>query len=171
MITIRELTRRDIPQLQELAVRIYRDTFTHQHTASNMEAFLRKDYSTESFEHEFAEPGSKYYFACDGNTPAGYLRLRYNNEAEGHLGKNTMELHRLYIDVSYQGRNIGNQFMEFAIDQARQQKVDWLWLGVWEHNPKAQRFYQRWGFERFAEHIFQMGDEAQTDWLLKKRIS
>jgi ribosomal protein S18 acetylase RimI-like enzyme len=169
-ITIRELTRLDIPQLQELAVRIYRDTFTHQNSASDMEAFLRKDYSTDSFEREFGEDGSRYYFACDGDVPVAYLRLRYNGEAEDHLGKNTLELHRLYVDTAYQGRNIGNQLMEFAIEQARELGVDWLWLGVWEHNPKAHRFYERWGFVRFADHVFQMGDDAQTDWLLKKRI-
>ena len=170
-ITIRELTRADIPQLQELAIRIYRDTFSGQNSEANMEAFLAKDYSVESFEGEFDEKGSSYFFACDGERPVGYLRLRYSTEAEGHLGKNTIELHRIYIDVKYQGHGLGKLLMEFALDRAALLKVDWLWLGVWEHNPRAQRFYASWGFERFGEHIFQMGDEAQTDWLLKKRIS
>jgi hypothetical protein len=41
---------------------------------------------------------------------------------------------------------------------------------VWERNFKAQAFYRQWGFERFGEHVFQMGDDAQTDWLLKRKI-
>ena len=170
-MTIRELTRRDIPQLRELAVRIYRDTFSGQNTPANMETFLQKDYSVESFNREFDERGSFYFFACDGQTPVGYLRLRNNAEAEPYLGKNTIELHRLYIDARYQGRQVGKLLMEFALEYARNLKVDWIWLGVWEHNPRAQAFYERWGFEKFSEHIFQMGEEAQTDWLLKKRIA
>jgi diamine N-acetyltransferase len=170
MISIRELSREDIPQLRELAIRIYRDTFSNQNTPENMEAFLRKDYSVENFEREFDEPGSQYFFACDEKNPVGYLRLRYNKEAEEHLGKNTIEIHRLYVDVNHQGKRVGHKLMEFAIEQAEKSDVDWIWLGVWEHNPKAQRFYERWGFTRFADHIFQMGNEAQTDWLLKRRI-
>ena len=170
-ITIHELTRADIPQLRDLAIRIYRDTFSGQNSEANMEAFLAKDYSVESFDREFDETGSAYFFACDNSRPVGYLRLRKSKEAEAHLGDNTIELHRLYVDINYQGHGLGKLLMEFALERARELKVDWLWLGVWEHNPRAQRFYTSWGFERFAEHIFQMGDEAQTDWLLKKRIS
>jgi ribosomal protein S18 acetylase RimI-like enzyme len=171
MIHIRALTPTDIPALRELAIRIYRDTFSHQNTPANMEAFLASDYSEESFQREFEEEGSKYFFACNDERPIAYLRLRRSKEAEKHLGPNTIELHRIYIDVSYQGKKIGDLLMDFAIQQAVSQKVDWIWLGVWEHNPRAQRFYERWGFTRFADHIFQMGDDAQTDWLLKKKIS
>jgi ribosomal protein S18 acetylase RimI-like enzyme len=171
MIAIRELSRQDIPQLRDLAIRIYRDTFSHQNSAENMEAFLRKDYSLDNFQREFNESGSQYFFACDDDEPVGYLRLRYNTEAEEHLGKNTIELHRIYVDAKYQGQRVGHKLMEFAIEKAKESGVDWLWLGVWEHNPKAQRFYERYGFTRFAEHVFQMGDDAQTDWLMKKRIA
>jgi ribosomal protein S18 acetylase RimI-like enzyme len=170
MITIRKLAVSDIPALRELAIRIYRDTFSHQNSPENMEAFLRKDYSEQSFQREFAEDGSQYFFACDDEKPVAYLRLRRSKEAEPHLGPNTIELHRLYVDINYQGKKIGDLLMDFALKLAAAQKVDWIWLGVWEHNPRAQRFYERWGFTRFAEHVFQMGEDAQTDWLLKKRI-
>jgi len=169
--TIRELTRKDIPQLKELAIRIYRDTFSELNSPENMEAFLQKDYSIESFNREFNEDNSAYFFACIEGTPVGYLRLRRNEEAESQLGKNSLEIHRIYVDVNYQGKSIGRDLMQFAIDYAVRLKVDWIWLGVWEHNPRAKEFYRKWGFERFGEHVFQMGDDAQTDWLMKKKIS
>jgi ribosomal protein S18 acetylase RimI-like enzyme len=167
---IRQLSEKDIPQLRALAIRIYKDTFSVSNTVENMEAFIKKDYSVESFEKEFREEGSSYFFALDNDVAAGYLRLRKNPEAEHYLGSNTIELHRLYVDVNFQGKQIGALLMQHALDVAISLKVDWIWLGVWEHNPKAQNFYLRWGFERFAEHVFQMGDEAQTDWLMKKKI-
>lgn len=169
-LTIRELTRNDIPQLREIAIRIYRDTFSGQNAPENMEAFLERDYSLASFDREFDEAGSACFFACDGDTPVGYLRLRRNNEAEAQLGSNTIELHRIYVDINYQGRSVGRELMQFALGYARNLKVDWIWLGVWEHNPRAQEFYRKWGFERFSEHAFHMGNEVQTDWLLRKKI-
>jgi diamine N-acetyltransferase len=171
MITIRALSVQDIPALRTLAIRIYRDTFSNDNTPENMEAFLNRDYSEESFRNEFKEKDSSYFFAEENDIPVGYLRLRSNNEVEAYLGKNTIELHRLYVDQKYQGKKVGTLLMEKALNVARDLKVEWLWLGVWERNPKAQRFYNKWGFERFSEHVFQMGDEAQTDWLLKKRIN
>lgn len=170
MITIRPLTVEDIPVLRELAIRIYRETFSHNNTAENMEAFLATDYSLESFRSEFAEDGSLYFFAEEAGVPVGYLRLRKSTEAESLLGSNTIELHRLYIDPAHQGKRIGTILMEYALELAKGMGVDWIWLGVWEKNPKAQKFYDHWGFERFSQHVFQMGQEAQIDWLLKKRV-
>jgi ribosomal protein S18 acetylase RimI-like enzyme len=167
---VRALTEKDITQLRELAIRIYRDTFSISNTTENMDAFIAKDYSIESFQKEFHEEGSSYFFALENDIPVGYLRLRKNPEAESYLGPNTIELHRLYVDINFQGKQVGALLMQHALDVAKSLKVDWIWLGVWEHNPKAQKFYFKWGFERFAEHVFHMGDEDQTDWLLKKKI-
>ena len=135
-----------------------------------MEAFINTDYTLDRFHQEFTEEGSRYFFAEEEGKPAGYLRVRKNNEAEKYLGQNTIELHRIYVDQKYQGKKVGALLMQHALDIAQQLKVDWIWLGVWEKNPRAQKFYEQWGFERFSEHIFQMGDESQTDWLMKKRI-
>lgn len=136
-----------------------------------MESFIHTDYTLARFQAEFREEGSHYFFAEEERIPVGYLRMRKNDEAEKYLGKNTIELHRIYVDQKYRGRKVGVLLMQQALAIARELKVDWIWLGVWEKNPRAQKFYQQWGFERFSEHIFQMGDESQTDWLMKKRIN
>ncbi|HZY80290.1 MAG TPA: N-acetyltransferase [Cyclobacteriaceae bacterium] len=169
-MTIRELTEADIPVLRDIAIKIFRDTFTHSNTPENLEAFLKRDYNTESFKKEFGEPGSRYFFISDGDRIAGYLRLRKNPEVDHILGKNTIEIHRIYVDPEYHGKKVGDQLMQFSIDIANQDKHDWIWLGVWEHNPRAIKFYTKWGFERFSEHDFFMGDEKQTDFLLRKKL-
>ncbi len=169
-MTIRELTVSDIPALRDLAIKIYRETFSEQNSEESMEAFLARDYSIESFQKEFTEPGSRYFFISDGSTPAGYLRMRRNTEADHLLGPNNIELHRIYIDKSYHGKQVGARLMRLALDIAKEGKFEWIWLGVWEYNPRAQRFYEKWGFEKFSEHIFHMGDEEQTDWLLRKKL-
>lgn len=169
-MTIRELTEADIPELRDIAIKIFRDTFTDLNTPENLEAFLKRDYNTESFTKEFAEPGSRYFFISDNGTTAGYLRLRQNSEVDHLLGSNTTEIHRLYVDPAYHGRKVGDQLMQFALDAAKQKSNEWIWLGVWEHNPRAKRFYEKWGFEKFSEHDFFMGEEKQTDWLLRRKV-
>lgn len=74
------------------------------------------------------------------------------------------------MDVNYQGKKVGSALMRFALDYARAQNLEWIWLGVWENNHRAQEFYAHWGFERFSEHIFMMGPDPQTDWLMRFRL-
>lgn len=136
-----------------------------------MEVFLATDYSVASFEEEFQQKESWYFFAQENDQPVGYLRLRKTKEVEHLLGSNTIELHRLYVDAAHQGKKVGALLMQHAIDLATSKQADWIWLGVWEKNSKALEFYRRWGFEKFSEHLFQMGSDAQTDWLLKKSLT
>lgn len=176
-MTIRELTTTDIPELVALATKIFRDTFTHLNTPEAMEGFISKDYTFENFERELHEADTKYFFACDDEGKAiAYMRLRKNPEVDHLIGSNNIEIQRIYVDQAHQGqpgpggRKVADQLMQLAIDIAKEKKHDWIWLGVWEHNLRAQRFYQKWGFEKFSEHDFYMGDERQTDWLMRKDL-
>lgn len=169
-MTIRELTPADIPELRTLAIKIFRDTFTPLNTPEAMEAAIEKEYNVKGFEREFTESGQRYYFICDNDKGIGYLRLRKNSEVDHILGTNHIELQRIYVDQAYHGQKVGDKLMQLAIDVANENKHDWIWLGVWEHNPRAQRFYEKWGFEKFSEHDFYMGVERQIDWLMRKAL-
>jgi len=169
-VVVRELTTNDIPELRELAIKIFRDTFTHNNTPEAMEGYIEKDYKVSDFEREFSEPHQRYFFVCDGNKAIGYLRVRRNKEVDHLLGTNNIELQRIYVDHAYHGQKVGDKLMQLAIDIATEGKFDWIWLGVWEHNPRAQKFYQKWGFEKFSEHPFYMGEERQTDWLMRRKL-
>lgn len=169
-MTIRELTAADIPELRALAIKVFRDTFTHLNTPEAMEGAIEKEYNIKGFEKEFTEPGQRYFFICDHGKAIGYLRLRKNSEVDHLLGKNHIELQRIYVDQAYHGQKVGDKLMQLAIDIANELKHEWLWLGVWEHNPRAQRFYEKWGFEKFSEHPFYMGEERQTDWLMRRAL-
>lgn len=156
--------------MREVAIRSYTDTFADSNTPENMEAFFTESYSLSKLENEFYEPLSVLYLACDADKVVGFLRLRVNDEVKNELGENTIELQRLYIDTDYHGIQIGKHLMEKALIYARENRFNWIWLGVWERNFNAQHFYAKWGFEKFGEHVFQMGDDPQIDWLLKKKL-
>ncbi len=60
--------------------------------------------------------------------------------------------------------------MQTVLDYAIENGFDTVWLGVWEYNHRAQAFYKKCGFEHVGEHIFQLGNDPQTDWIWQKKI-
>lgn len=162
-------TREDLPGIQRLAVKVYYETFAASNSQENMQHYIASSLSLERFEQEFEESGSVFFVALE-ETMAGYAKLRTSDEVAHLLGTNSIELQRLYVDVAFQNRKVGAMLMKACLDYAVAKKFEWMWLGVWEKNFKAQQFYLKWGFEKFSEHIFQMGDDPQTDWLMKKPL-
>ncbi|MFM9840257.1 MAG: GNAT family N-acetyltransferase [Cyclobacteriaceae bacterium] len=177
-ITIRLSTLEDTALMRDLAIKSYLDTFAESNTPEDMAAFLKDSYSLEKMQKEFYEPGAVLYLAYRnewgheplGDNMVGFLRLRINEEAADKLGNNSIELHRLYVHPDCKGMGVGKKLLEAALFYSEQHKFDWIWLGVWEKNFNAQKIYAKWGFEKFGEHVFQMGDDAQTDWLLKRDL-
>jgi diamine N-acetyltransferase len=163
--------------MRDLAIKSFSDTFAESNTPENMAAFLTDSYSLKKMQEEFYEPRAVLYLAYKNGlgskgkeSMVGFLRLRVSDEAADKLGNNSIELHRLYVHPDCKGMGIGKKLLEAALTYSMQNKFDWIWLGVWERNFNAQKVYAKWGFEKFGEHIFQMGTDAQTDWLMKKDL-
>ncbi len=170
MLEIRRAQPKDIQQLREISIQTQMDTFADQNTPEVMEAHIESMFNPVTFENDFYAPDSAYYIAWEGGEMAGFSRVRITDEAAEHLGTNALELHRIYVTKKFLGRGIGFALVKHAIDYARERKFEWLWLGVWEKNVRAQEFYAKCGFVRFAEHIYMMGHEPQNDWLLKFKL-
>ena len=171
MIEVRPARLEELGLLRKVAIETFIEAFAEFNTAENMEAFLKEAYHPDTLEKEWREEGSMSYLVWEESDPIGFARLRINGEVENQLGKNTIELQRLYVHPVHQGKKIGSLLMKQVFDYARKHAYEWIWLGVWERNFKAQEFYAKWGFEKFSEHIFQMGDDPQVDWLLRKKMS
>lgn len=171
MIDVKKATGKDVPVLVQLARKTFEESFSEDNTPSNMTAYLNDAFSPEKVAQEIEETDSQYFLAWEGNNPVGYARVRLSNEVKDDLQESALELQRIYVDGAHQGKRIGVALIDACLNYARQHNFHWIWLGVWEKNFKAQKFYENWGFEKFGEHVFQMGDDPQTDWLMKKRIN
>jgi ribosomal protein S18 acetylase RimI-like enzyme len=169
-VLIREATIVDLPKLRNLAISVFTITFEKANNPDDFKAFMDEAYSEAQMRKELAEPGAVYLIAEDGDQFAGYARVRENNEVDQYLGPNHLELQRLYADIPWQGKGVAKALMDACEKIARDRGKDWIWLGVWEHNPKAQHYYTKHGYERFSEHSFMLGNDKQTDWLMKKKI-
>lgn len=170
MIQIVKITPDDADILLQLAHKTFEDAFRHQNSPDDYDAYVAQAFTRKKILSEILNSDSFFYFAMDGDEPVGYLKLNTGNAQTEHHDKNYLEVERIYILASQQGKRIGDQLLNFAIDLARQNNNDSIWLGVWEHNLGAQRFYQRHGFEPFGSHQFMLGNDVQTDLLMKKDL-
>jgi len=170
MIEVKAARIEDIPEMRQVAITTYRNTFEPFNTPENMQTYIDQSYNLEVLSKELNEANSKLLIAQEGDQLVGFARLRESNEVVELLGNNTVELQRLYVLTSAQGKSVGKLLMQHSLRYASDCHYGWMWLGVWEKNFKAQEFYKKWGFEKFSEHTFWMGNDPQVDWLLKKKL-
>ena len=101
----------------------------------------------------------------------GYLKL---NEAPAQTDVQdiqSLEIERIYVTKEFQGKRLGGYLMEQAVKVAVQRKKAYVWLGVWEMNERAIHFYKKNGFYRIGTHTFVMGEDEQTDYIMRKDLS
>jgi ribosomal protein S18 acetylase RimI-like enzyme len=157
----------DINQLQQVSRQTFSETFSHVNTEENMRKYLEEELSTEKLTNELAYHDSEFYFALLENNVIGYLKLNFGQSQTELKDDNAIELERIYVLKEFQGKSFGQFLCDYAIRIAKQRDIDYLWLGVWENNIKARNFYQKNGFVEFDKHIFKLGNDVQTDIMMK----
>ncbi|WP_042203221.1 GNAT family N-acetyltransferase [Paenibacillus camerounensis] len=167
-ITIKKCILDDLHLLQALSIETFDETFKDQNSPEVMKAYLDKAFSVEKLEQELACPGSAFFFTMVNGEPAGYLKLNINEAQSDEMGADALEIERIYISSRYHGQGLGKHLINHALVNAARHNKGRVWLGVWENNGPAIGFYEKMGFVRTGTHIFQMGDEAQTDLIMEK---
>lgn len=169
-LNIRLATVQDASLIADISRSTFYDTFAHQNTPENMQKFMNEQFTHEALMKEVAEPSSIFIIAEAGEAVLGYARLR-ESVAPPALGElPSIEIARIYALQSAIGKGVGNALMKRCIEIAYEMGKRIVWLGVWEKNPRAIRFYEKWGFHKFDEHEFVLGNDVQTDWLMKKML-
>jgi ribosomal protein S18 acetylase RimI-like enzyme len=168
MITIQKVQLADCDMLLAYSKKTFYDFFAHLNEPANMEAYSVVAFTKENMFNQLNNPDSEFYFALDEGNILGYLKLNFNNAQTEFQDKDALEVERIYVSGEHHGKRIGKQLLDFAIAIARDKQFDYVWLGVWEHNHKAIGFYEHNGFEIFSSHEFLLGDDRQTDLLMKK---
>lgn len=161
----------DLETLRELSISTYWETYAPQNTPENMDAYIRDAFLSNHLQMELLDPNCEFFFLYADGTLAGYIKI---NEAPSQTDVNdpqSLQLERIYVSGPFQGMGLGQYLMDSAIQTAISRKKKYLWLGAWEYNPRALRFYEKNGFWKMGSHIIYMGDDAQTDFLLRKDLS
>ncbi len=161
----------DARLLAELGARTFSETFAADNSVADMNDYLSAAFSEAQQATELADPRSIFFIAEIEGVAVGYAMLQSGIVQEPVAKDNPIELVRLYVSGEHLGRGVGATLMQVCISEASQLGHQTLWLGVWEHNHRAQAFYRKWDFHEVGTHIFQLGEDAQTDLLMARSIS
>ncbi len=166
-ISINKVNLQDLEELQNISKQTFYETFSESNSTEDMEKYLVEELSTEKLTSELKDINSEFYFAKNENTLIGYLKLNFSEAQTEIKDENSLEIERIYILKEFQGKRFGQILFKYVIELAKAKKKKFIWLGVWEENRKAINFYQKNGFVEFGKHIFKLGNDEQTDLLMK----
>lgn len=170
-LVIRHANPADAALLAELGARTFSETFAADNSAEDMADYVAAAFSPKQQKAELADPNCLFLIAETDGVAVGYAMLRSGNVLDDVTGAKPIELVRLYVSQESLGSGFGAALMRVCIAEAKQRGYETLWLGVWEHNQRAQAFYRKWNFLEIGTHIFQLGNDPQTDILMQRAIS
>ena len=157
--------------LQQIGKATFFETFAESNSEADMKKYLDENFSAEKLTAEVNHPDSQFFVAWEGQSPIGYLKVNTGMaQTELQQDESTLEIERIYVLSAYHGKKVGQLLYEKALEVAGLLKKSSIWLGVWEENPRAIKFYTKNGFVPFGQHLFKMGDDEQTDIMMKKKL-
>lgn len=161
----------DAEALSRLAARAFQETFGPNYEPEDLEAFLASAYAPAKLARELADPAYTCFVAERAGAMEGYALLHDGAVEPCVRGESPIELERIYVLRSALGTGLGPALMERCEAKARELGKRTLWLGVWEHNARAQGFYRRNGFAEVGDHRFQVGSAEDRDLIFEKRLA
>lgn len=170
-IEIKKANQSDIELLQNIGRQTFYEKFTEDNSEENMLKYASEAYSFEKIASEVNNPNSQFYLATLNNQTVGYLKINFGDAQTELQDPQGLELERIYVLKEFQGRKIGQVLFEKTLEIARQAKCNFVWLGVWEENTGAIKFYEKNGLKAFGKHIFMLGDDPQTDIMMKIELN
>lgn len=170
-LVISSVTINEIDLLQKIGRQTFSETFSDVNTVENMNKYLEEGFAKEKLAAELNNPNSAFYFAVADQQVIGYLKLNVGSSQTEMQDDKALEIERIYVVKEYHGKKVGQLLYEKAIQVAREKNVDYVWLGVWEENQRALQFYKKNGFVAFDKHLFKLGNDEQTDIMMKFQLA
>lgn len=169
-INIRKVTLNDLAQLQKTGRQTFSETFSAKNTVENMKKYMEEGFSMEKLTKELNNKNSAFYFAELNDEVIGYIKLNSGQSQTELKEEAALEIERIYVLKEFHGKKAGQLLFEKAVEIAKQKNAGYIWLGVWEENQRAINFYRKNGFVTFDKHIFRLGEDEQTDIMMKLKL-
>ena len=157
----------DLQTLVDISISTFISAFEKHNNPEDFKAYMKKAFSQEQLREELLNPNVRFYFVYKDASLVGYYKLNAQNAQTEPLGNDSIEIERIYVLEQFQGQQIGKEMLYNIIQLAKQEQMAFIWLGVWEMNTAAIRFYERHGFVKFNSHPYYVGSDKQTDWMMR----
>ena len=165
-----QVQKADLLELQEISRQTFFDTFGEVNTHEDMNHYLEVNLSMEQLNLELSHPSTSFYFAKNGKEILAYLKLNEKKAQTENRDIPSLEIERIYVRKECQNRGVGQFLLDHSIQITKDKQLKLIWLGVWEHNVSAIRFYERNQFKFFGKHSFMLGSDEQTDLLMELKL-
>lgn len=160
----------DLEKIQVIGRETFYQTFSDTNDELDMKKYLEESFSSEKILMELKNTHSEFYLAYFDNKVVGYLKINYADAQTELKDTKALEIERIYVLKDFHGQKVGQILYNKALERAKQLNLEYLWLGVYENNLRAVNFYKKNGFTAFGKHIFKLGDDEQTDIMMKVSI-
>ncbi|MBQ4819502.1 GNAT family N-acetyltransferase [Aquimarina sp. MMG016] len=158
-------------KLLEIGLQTFYNSFGPPvNTEENIRSYLQEKFTLAQIDRELQDDNSQFFFAKSDNNIIGYLKLNSGKAQTEIIEGKSLEIERIYVVKDYQGKKIGQLLLDKSIQIAKEMNIDFIWLGVWDKNSGAIKFYERNGFKTFDKHQFILGTEVQTDIMMKLEL-
>jgi ribosomal protein S18 acetylase RimI-like enzyme len=161
----------DAATLTAMGITAFCQAFAGDNKQEDIDKYVAEEMNQHKITRELEDSDNRFFLAWHNEQLIGYAKMRTAKKPKELAGRNPMEIERIYVLQQYHDMKVGAALMNHCIEYALGNQHDVVWLGVWEHNHRAVNFYKRWGFELFGSHQFKLGDDIQTDVLMKKELS
>ncbi|OAG03296.1 acyl-CoA N-acyltransferase, partial [Paraphaeosphaeria sporulosa] len=152
-------------------------SFAHSMPEQDLQAYLSSSYTTSAILSELSNPNDNTFYVAHlapaSSAVAGFLQIKHGStDPSLPADLRLVEIHRVYVGMEYHRRGIGGAMMEHVLGVLRREGAyEGAWLGVWEENVRAKKFYGGLGFtENVGRHSFTMGECVQWDEILLLRL-
>ncbi len=157
----------DLDQLVQISKSTFIDAFEADNNPDDFKGYIDFAFNKSKLTEELENPFTIFFFVYANNDLVGYFKLNENDAQSDLKGVDSLELERIYVIPEFQGKGLGRRMLQQVKKLASQSIKTFLWLGVWEHNKAAIKFYETNGFSKFGMHPYYIGKDKQMDWLMR----
>jgi ribosomal protein S18 acetylase RimI-like enzyme len=168
--TIRPPIAGDAASLATLAEHTFRDTFVATNSAADMAEHCAAHYNEALQQRDIDDPKRAIHLCEQGGELVGFIQLRQASSPVCVAALQPLEIQQLYVARAWHGKGVAHDLMAVALDTATSRAADHIWLGVWEDNPRAINFYQKYGFAVVGEQTFMLETDKQRDLVMSRSL-
>ena len=166
-LVTRHCDHEDLETLRTLSVKTFTETFLAENTPDDIATYVAEHFSVQQLGRELGDAFSMLFLVEYHGIPVAYMKLNFEQAQTEREYPGSLEIQRIYVLKEFKGRHIGKRLVDTAVEIANREHLDYLWLGVWEHNSRAIAFYEKQGFKKFATHSFKLGNDVQQDHIMR----
>ncbi|MGV0792396.1 GNAT family N-acetyltransferase [Mycolicibacterium sp. XJ1819] len=153
----------DAAHLADVAARTFPLACPPSATPQNIAAFIAENLSESRFRDYITDPDRVVLAArADGRIVGYAMLIREDGGA--------VEISKMYVLPDSHGRGASSALMTAALREARGLGATSVWLGVNQHNQRAQRFYTKHGFTVTGTRTFRLGDGVENDYVMGRPL-